>query len=75
MRGHIYIYIYIKYKEAEETYPRTGMVCSFAAVTTARYLKRLSSMVQLIFDKENDSEADAKIATSLAPADTAASKP
>jgi hypothetical protein len=29
-------------------------------------------MVQLIFDKENDSEADAKIATSFAPADTAA---
>jgi len=32
-------------------------------------------MVQLIFDKENDSEADAKIATSFAPADTAAWKP
>lgn len=59
----------------KETYPRTGTECSFAAMATARYLKRLSSMVQLIFDKENDSEADAKIATSLAPAETAASKP
>ena len=32
-------------------------------------------MLQLMFDFENDSEADAKIATSLAPAAIAASKP
>ena len=32
-------------------------------------------MLQLMFDFENDSEADAKTATSFAPAATAASKP
>jgi hypothetical protein len=32
-------------------------------------------MLQLMFDFENDSEADAKTATSLVPAATAASKP
>jgi hypothetical protein len=32
-------------------------------------------MLQLMFDFENDSEADAKTATSLAPAATAASNP
>lgn len=36
---------------------------------------RLSSIPQLRFALENDSEAAGKIATSLAPAATAASKP
>lgn len=37
--------------------------------------KRPSSMLQLIFELDKDSEADAKMATSLAPAATAALKP
>lgn len=56
-------------------YPRTGMESSLAARVTARYRIRLSSILQLMFDFENDSEADAKTATSLAPAAIAASKP
>lgn len=51
------------------------MESSLAARATTRYRARLSSMLQLMFDLENDSEADAKTATSLAPAAMAASKP
>lgn len=36
---------------------------------------RLSSILQFIFDFEKDSEAEAKMATSFAPAATAASNP
>jgi len=46
-----------------------------AAAVTSRYRTRLSSMVQLMFDLEKDSEADAKTAISFAPAATAASNP
>lgn len=57
------------------TYPRTGSECVLAARVTSRYRARLSSMLQFIFNLEKDSEAEAKTATSLAPAATAASKP
>jgi len=56
-------------------YPRIGIASFLAADVTARYRTRLSSMLQLMFDFEKDSEADAKTATSFAPAATAASKP
>jgi len=42
---------------------------------TSEYRVRLSLMLQLIFDFEKASDAEAKMATSLAPAATAASKP
>lgn len=58
-----------------EPYPRTGIECLLAASQTSRYRERLSSMLQLMFDLEKDSEAEANTATSLAPAAIAASKP
>lgn len=58
-----------------DTHPRTGRENFSAALATSRYRIRLSSIVQLIFDFEKDSEAEANTATSLAPAATAASRP
>jgi hypothetical protein len=51
------------------------MSSALAASTTAAKRFRLSPMLQLMFFCENVSEAAAKIATSCAPASTAASKP
>jgi hypothetical protein len=56
-------------------YPLTGRECFFAASITSSYLRKLSWMLQFIFFLEKVSEADANMATSFAPHDTAASKP
>ena len=58
-----------------KTYPRTGIARLLEAEAISRQRARLSSMPQLRFALENDSEAAGKTATSLAPAATAASKP
>lgn len=65
----------LRIMEKQNAYPRTGIDSSLEARVTVRYLARLSSILQLMFDFEKDSEADAKTATSLAPAAIAASKP
>ena len=59
----------------QETYPRTATPSCLAALATSSNLRRLSSMLELMFLRLKASLAAVKIATSLAPALTAFSKP